>query len=206
MQKQENVWNDLYKKGLKWRKETIKLDKGIKGKFVLELGVGNGKTLQTIIIQNPKKVLAIDISKEAINLAKKEVKSKIVTFLRKDFLKFNTKDRFDIIICYYFLNNFKQKQRKVAIEKMKSMLEDKGIILFEDFMVRDYRQKGKEIEPNTIQKSNGIVCHFFTKNEIRGLFKGFDIKIKERTFNPIRTDNSIRRKIINVAIYAPDRI
>jgi ubiquinone/menaquinone biosynthesis C-methylase UbiE len=202
MEKQEKVWDSLYKKGLKWKKETLKLDKSIQGKVVLELGVGNGKTLRTTLNQNPKHVTALDISKEAINLAKEKIKSDRVTFLKTDFLEFSRKGKFDIIVCYYFLNNFKEKERKEAIGKMKSMLEENGIILFEDFSIGDYRQKGREIEKNTIQKQNGLICHFFTENELEELFNGMNIEVKERGFSPIRTDKTIQRKIISATIRA----
>jgi 2-polyprenyl-3-methyl-5-hydroxy-6-metoxy-1,4-benzoquinol methylase len=42
-------------------------------KEVLELGCGNGKTLSSILAQKPKKVVALDFSEKAIELAKKKL-------------------------------------------------------------------------------------------------------------------------------------
>lgn len=199
MKKQVKLWNYLYSKGLSWKK-TNQIKENLKDKSILELGVGNGKSLKSILEKNPKHVTAIDISKEAINLVKKSINSEKVSYIQEDFLKIGFKNKFDVIVCYYFLNNFKEKERKKAVENMKGLLKDKGIILFEDFGTGDLREKGKEIEKNTIQKQNGLICHFFDKDEVIELFKGFDIKIKEKSFNPIRKNKDIQRKIISVNI------
>jgi len=201
MKSQEFIWDHLYVKGLSWKKSTTGLKKVMRNKDVLELGVGNGKTLKSIISQKPKKVTAIDISIEAIKIAREAIKSNRIVFLNEDFLKFKTKSKFEVIVCYYFLNNFKKEQRKKVIEKISSLLEVGGTILFEDFSVGDYRQNGQVIEKNTIQKQNGLICHFFEKNEILDLFKEFNnIQIEEKIFSPIKVDDSIKRKIIKATI------
>ncbi len=207
MEPQRNTWNRLYECGLVWKKTSKGLS-NIQGRSVLELGVGNGKTLKTIIGQKPKTVVAIDISEEAIIKCKGSTKSKNVLYITKDFLKFNTKDKFNTIVCYYFLNNFIRKDRIKVVNKIKSLLEKGGIILFEDFAVGDLRQKGKEIEKNTMEKQNGLICHFFEKEEIKELFYSLDVEIQEKSFSPIRKNRSIKRKIINAVIKknAPGRI
>lgn len=174
-------------------------------KSVLELGVGNGKTLKTILSQKPKEVVALDISQEALKKAKESIKSDKIIFLKSDILSLNINKKFDIIVCYYFLNNFKKKNRIKVIKKIKSLLKQNGTILFEDFAVGDFRAKRyiKKIEKNTIQKQNGLICHFFEKDEIIDLFNDFkNIKIEEKTFKPIRRDSSIKRKIIKATIRA----
>lgn len=206
MKEQEKAWNKLYEQGLIWKKTSKGLF-SLNGKSVLELGVGNGKTLKAIIEKNPKKVVAIDISEEGVSKAKESIKSDKISYVTQDFLKYKTKEKFDAIFCYYFLNNFNEKNRRKVTEKMRSLLSKNGIILFEDFGNYDFRkQKGKEIEPNTIQKSNEIICHFFDKKELKELFKDFDIEIQEKTFNPIRKNKSIKRKIIKAKIYGLGRI
>jgi SAM-dependent methyltransferase len=194
MKNQGMVWGKLYEKGLNWKKTTKVLNYPLKNKTILELGVGNGKTLKTILENRPKKVVAIDITNKA-----EMIKSSKVKYVIEDFLEFNTKEKFDVVISYYFLNNFLKKDRLKAAEKMKSLLKKNGIILFEDFAKEDYRQKGKKIEEDTIQKQNGLICHFFTKNELKQLF-GDKIETEEKTFQPIRIDKTIKRKIINAKI------
>ena len=199
MKNQKTLWNSLYSKGLFWKK-TNNIQENLKDKLVLELGVGNGKSLKAILGHNPKHVTAIDISEEAINLVEKSINSERVSYISGDILKTKIKDKFDVIVCYYFLNNFKEKDMKKVVEKIRSMLNKKGIILFEDFASGDLREKGKEIEKNTIEKQNGLICHFFDKKEVKELFKEFNVELMEREFNPIRKNKEIQRKIISARI------
>lgn len=199
MKNQEALWNSLYSKGLSWKRMN-KIQENLKDKLVLELGVGNGKTLKSILEHSPKHVTAIDISEEAINLVKKSISSEKVSYITGDILKTKIKEKFDVIVCYYLLNNFREKDRKKVIREMILMLKKDGIILFEDFALGDLREKGKEIGNNTIEKQNGLICHFFTKKEIIKLFNGFDIEMRERIFSPIRKNKHIQRKIISARI------
>lgn len=199
MKNQKTLWNSLYSKGLFWKK-TNKIQENLKDKLVLELGVGNGKSLKAILEHNPKHVTAIDISEEGIDLVKKSINSENVSYITGDILKIKIKDKFDVIVCYYFLNNFKEKEKEKAVRNIISMLNKKGIILFEDFASGDLREKGKDIGNNTIEKQNGLICHFFNKEEVKKLFKGFNVKLIEREFNPIRKNKELQRKIISARI------
>ena len=201
MRNLDNVWDDLYKKGLTWKKNTKGMKEELKNKSILELGVGNGKTLKSILDQNPKRIVAIDISEEAIKISSNSIKSDKVNFVKEDFINWDINDKFDVVVCYYFLNNFKEKQRRKAVTKMKSFLKLNGTILFEDFAVGDFRQKGKIIEKSTIQRKDGRICHFFEKKEILELFEDFkNVKIEEKTFSPIRKEKSVQRKIVKAII------
>ena len=201
MKNKEIVWNSSYLNGLSWKKSTKDIKKILYKKSILELGVGNGKTLKPILSQNPKEVVAIDISEEAIKIASKSIKSDKVIFLNEDFLKFKTNKKFDVIVCYYFLNNFRLRERIDVVTKIKSLLKNNGTILFEDFAKGDFRQKGKILEKDTIQKQDGRICHFFEKNELIKLFRDFNnIKVEEKTFSPIRLNRDIKRKILKATI------
>ncbi len=196
MDNQEECWNRLYKERLIWKKETIDLPKLLKGKSVLELGVGTGKTLQSILRQNPKQVVAVDFSEEALKICSECTKNQKVAFVHSDILKFNPDKKFDVIICYYLLNNFDEKERKMAVKKMQSLLTKAGVILFEDFAAGDFREKQG--------RKDSLFCHFFTEKEIRRLFHAFsDIKIKTRISNPIRSHKELKRKIISAMIRRP---
>ena len=202
MKNQEKIWNELYKRGLNWRKETFNIPEFIKNKLVLELGVGNGKSLKSILDLNPRHVTAVDFSKEAIFKAKDLAKSNNVSYVTEDFIKTKIKNKFDVIFCYYFLNNFKENDRKKIVRNIVSMLNKKGVVLFEDFGAGDIRQKGKDIEHNTVEKQNGLICHFFTKKEVKELFSDFEVNIMEKNFSPIRKNRLIKRRIINAIIRA----
>ncbi len=198
MLSQKNIWNYEYSRNInKWNKETIKLPLILKGKRVLELGVGNGKTLKAIIKQKPSETIVVDFSEEAIKIVKSQFEK--VKFYDYDVRELHFSDgEFDIIVCYYLLNNMLEKDRKKAIKEIFRVLKKSGKVLFRDFAVGDYRQTGEKMEDNTILHKNGIICHFFTDDELKKLFSNFDIselKIDERF--PIRKNKKIKRRIIS---------
>ncbi len=198
MLSQKNIWNYEYSKNAnKWNKETINLPLILKNKRVLELGVGNGKTLKTILKQNPSETIAVDFSEKVIESVKNQFRD--VEFYNTDVKKLPfSDDEFDIVVCYYLLNNILEEDRKKVVKEIFRVLKKSGKVLFQDFAVGDYRQKGEIIEKSTIQHKNGIVCHFFTDNEIRNLFSKFSVsnlKIDERF--PIRKNKKIKRRIIS---------
>src|SRR3989338_3574017 len=198
---QKKTWDKKYKENFSWKKETPDLPKLLKNKSVLELGVGNGKTLISILKQSPKSVTAIDFSKKAIDICKSKFKDERINFLAKDFFMYKTKNKFDIIICYYFLNNFLKKERKKAIDIISGLLSSNGIVIFEDFAEEDFRQKGKIIEKNTIKNKSGVICHFFKDFELKSLFSEFQIKkVKTRVYSPIKNNKILKRKIIYAII------
>ena len=193
MKSQESIWSKLYKERLGWKKETISLPNILKGKSVLELGAGTGKTLKSILKQSPRKIVAIDFSEEALTKAKELIKSDKVEFIKADLLEFQSDEKFDVIVCYYLLNNLDEEERKRAVEKMQELLKEKGIILFEDFAKGDFREK--------VDRKDGLFCHFFSEAEIKSLFAGFsDVKIETKTSTPIRTNKKLERRIISAII------
>ncbi|MDP1695791.1 MAG: class I SAM-dependent methyltransferase [archaeon] len=199
MNNQQKLWDKEYQQHkIKWHKDTQTLPKILKNKVILELGIGNGKTLRSILKQNPKEVTAIDFSKEAIVQAKKEFSR--TKFIKSDIIKMPfPKEYFDIVVCYYILNNLSKKEIKEAVKEIKRVLKTNGKILFEDFAVGDFRETIK-IPSHTIQKKNGIICHFFTIIELKTLFKNFSkINLKEKISKPIAYKN-LKRKIISGAI------
>lgn len=201
---QEEIWDNEYKKDKdKWKKESNYLPKVLKNKKVLELGVGNGKTLLSILKQNPSSVTAIDFSQQAIKISKSLIKNRKVSFKKENIKSLSFKKQsFDVIVCYYILNNLRKLERKKAVSEIHRTLKEKGTILFEDFQVNDFRQKqGKIIETNTIIKKNNLIQHFFTKNEIKILFKDFSkIKIEEKSFSPFKNKKHIKRRLISATI------
>lgn len=196
MDNQEAIWNKLYKERLVWKKETLSLPQVMKGKVVLELGVGTGKTLQSILRQNPKSVTAVDFSQEAINIAQKSIKSDKIKFIKSNILNIPFKeDKFDVIVCYYILNNLIGSEMIKAVEQMKKALVPKGIILFEDFSSGDFREKESK------KRKDGLICHFFSESEVKDLFKDFkEVKISKKILHPIRTSPKLERIILSAVI------
>src|SRR3972149_2444261 len=202
MDSQKLIWDRLYKERLSWKKETTNIPSIIKGKSILELGVGNGKTLQAIARQNPKSITAVDFSQEALDKAS-ELGLKNVKFSKKDITSLQFKEEFDIVVCYYVLNNLTSKKRKKALSQIYNSLKKGGIVLFEDFAVGDFREKegAKLIEPHTIKRKDGLICHFFDKKEVTSFFKQFSkITLSKKVSSPFRSNKEKKRIILNAII------
>lgn len=195
---QSEIWDDLYGSNLKWKLEARNLPNILKNKKVLELGVGNGKTLRSILNQNPKEVYALDFSEEAIKIVKKEFPT--VKSVKSDVVKMPFQDKeFEVIVCYFTLNNLLKKDRQKAVNEIYRVLKDKGIMIFQDFAVGDFREglSEKTKETHTIQKSNGIICHFFDEKEFKELFSKFKkFKIQNQISKPIKNKPHLERKLI----------
>ena len=205
MKNQKSIWNKEYKANItKWHKETVSLPEISKNSLVLELGVGNGKTLKAILKQKPKEVVAIDFSIQAIEISKSNKIFKSVKFIKSDVKSLPFKNNhFDTVVCYYILNNMTKKDRQIAVNEIYRVLKPKGNLIFEDFAVVDFRQKDtqKTVETNTIQNKKGIICHFFKKTEIVLLFHNFSkIKITLKTTHPITHKPTLKRKIIQARL------
>ena len=202
MKNQERIWDNEYSQNKnKWHKETKDLPIIFKDKKVLELGVGNGKTLKAILKQRPKSITTIDFSEEAINIAKSDILFKNVNFIKSDVRELHFKDnQFNVVVCYYILNNLLEEDRKKAVNEIHRVLKPKGELIFQDFAVGDFRQKekNKAVEDNTIQNKSGIICHFFTNQELKELFKDFSkIKVKIKITSPITHKPKLKRKILS---------
>src|SRR4051812_7161786 len=104
---QESVWDGQYRQSQqKWKLTTKTLPNVLKGKAVLELGVGNGKTLNAILRQKPTGVAAMDFSEEAIRQCKRSFAGQDVKFVKANVTDLPYADNeFDVIVCYYVLNN-----------------------------------------------------------------------------------------------------
>ncbi|MGV8142309.1 MAG: class I SAM-dependent methyltransferase [Candidatus Pacearchaeota archaeon] len=203
MKSQEKIWDDEYQTHKnKWHKETTTVISFPKNSKVLEIGVGNGKTLKAILRIKPKELIAIDISREAIGITKNQFRNEKIIFLKSDVRELNFKENyFDVIVVYYTLNNLIEKDRKKAVREIYRVLKPKGVVLFQDFEVGDFRQKdesNKTNEKNTIQNRLGLICHFFTELELNGLFKKFSsIKLSTSHTKPITHRPELKRKLIS---------
>ena len=197
MESQDKIWDKEYSDNqIKWHRET-ELPPLLRNMRVLELGVGNGKTLKGILKQNPASVTAVDFSEKAIEICEKEFPS--VKFIKADTTKIPLGDKFDVIVCYYLLNNMLEKKRKETVAEILRLLEKKGIVLFEDFAKEDLRWNvGKKLETGSFVNQKGILMHFFTKNEISRLFSDFSkVEVEEREFSPIKMDETKKRRIVS---------
>jgi ubiquinone/menaquinone biosynthesis C-methylase UbiE len=200
MKKTQRIfWNEHYRQHSNaWRKINY-FEENFNKKSVLELGCGNGKSIAGIIEKNPLRLVAIDFSEIAVDLAKKRFGEKIKVICADCLDLPFEKEEFDYIIANHIIGAMIQKDREKCVSEIFRVLKKRGRIIFSDFSIGDLREKGTLIELNTYQKRNGIIQHFFTEKEVKNLFSKF-LETKIKTVSNYLTLN--KKRVLRSEIFA----
>ncbi|HJH32379.1 MAG TPA: class I SAM-dependent methyltransferase [Methanosarcinaceae archaeon] len=148
----------------------------LEGSRVLDAGCGNGRHL--LPLSRRYCTVGIDISKTALvasgtYLEKSGQHSEhLVSSVTE--LPFDN-DSFGGIVCYGVLQHLFAGERRAAVSEFKRVLSPGGFLFFEAFGVDDMRYGGTEVEPDTFLRKNGVIYHYFTKEEVSSLLRGFEI-------------------------------
>lgn len=135
-------WKDVYRNKIKFasKKDNTVIPWDIKTfdpnlpEVVKSLNLKNGKLLEigcgtgfdsNYFYKNGFDVTAIDISEEAIELAKSNNENCNIDFVVEDFFDYIPKDNFDIIYDRGFIHNYKQRQLEF-FEKIFNIISSKG--------------------------------------------------------------------------------
>ena len=196
MRRYLNRWEKEYQKhGLIWRGES-KLDirEYLEKGRVLEVGCGNGKSLKPLVSAGYE-VTGLDLSGTAIG----SLGDCGAGLVHGDICEFRSKKRFDAIVCRYVLGAMKETDREKAVENIGNLLKKNGFLFFEDFSIGDMRfGKGEKIEENTFRRGNGIIYHYFTPQEVKMLFSGFnELKIRTSCFKRVYHGVEYKRQMIS---------
>lgn len=110
---------------------------------------------------------------------------------------------FDGILCYGVLQHLFKEEREAAVREFMRVLGCGGLIFFEAFGREDMRCGGEPSSPfeeNTFVRQNGIIYHYFSEEEVKELFCGFEtLELenvrKEKTF---RGESYVRHMVRGV--------
>tara|TARA_Y100000591_G_C21787991_1_gene674920 strand:- start:377 stop:1045 length:669 start_codon:yes stop_codon:yes gene_type:complete len=149
----------------------------------LDVGCGAGRNI-AYLVENGYNVTGIDISKIAINQAKKFLNYKKIP-KNKYFLKctssadfFLKKKFFDVIISCASLDSMPTNEINQTIKKIEILLKKKGF-LYVDLMGIKQKRKGKFLNKfDQIVKENhekGTIQSYWNLNRIKIKFKNFKI-------------------------------
>lgn len=151
-------------------------------KKILDVGCGNGNHVHFFAKQGFE-VYGIDISEEAINIAKDWMKKEGLTAnLRAiDAEKLPFEDKFfDVIISHGVLDHISFSKAKKTMDEIKRVLKPNGYAFITLRSTEDCEfGRGEKTEKNTyiLQKGyeKGLIQHYFNLEEIKELFSGFKI-------------------------------
>ncbi len=145
------------------------------GSKVLDVGCGCGRHL--LPLSSSYSTTGIDISFTALTRAKDylEKHNRKADYATASLTHLPLKgETFDAVICLGVLQHLTESGRYTAVSEIKRILKSNGLVFFEVFGSQDMRFGGEEVEEHTFVRQHGILYHYFTLEEIRTLFKGFE--------------------------------
>ncbi|NYT02582.1 MAG: class I SAM-dependent methyltransferase [Methanosarcinales archaeon] len=169
-----DAWDrDYLKRGRLWAGAPPPLPPLPPGTEVLELGSGNGKALLAMLGRGWK-VVGVDISSRAASLSRELARTagSPAELLVADGRRLPFIDRsFDAVFAYHVLGHLREAGRQSMAEEAMRVLSPGGRLFFRGFGVRDMRfGRGREVERGTFCRGEGVMTHYFTLEEVGGLF------------------------------------
>ena len=120
-------------------------------------------------------VVAADRSPHGVFLARSTNPSFSGTFVIADglYLPFAS-GTFDAVLTWHVIGHILSHEREQMAREIERVIRPKGLLSFRGFSCRDMRfGKGTEVETGTFRRGNGIISHYFYREEVIRLFPGF---------------------------------
>ena len=111
-----------------WNAQRHYLGQVMPGQTVLILGGGTGRILDWL--PDDCQITFLEKSSRMIERAKCR---REVSFIQADFLEYSTKQKFDWVICPFFLDCFDPKDLENAVAKCRTFLHSEGKLMVTDF-------------------------------------------------------------------------
>lgn len=195
-------WDRYYSsRDINWKGSLSPLPDLPHGSKVLDIGCGPGSS----VIQAAEygyKAFGVDISMNAVEKARSRLnRSGIDAEVRQLDARSGMKElgRFDCILLHHVLDGLLYNERKLVVDNCIEILEEDGLISFQDFSITDVRYgTGEEVEKDTFLKKDGIKVHFFSLEEVRGLFRQLEeVKLESTEWEQGRGASKMNRGRIN---------
>ena len=183
------AWNKEYKSWKGGHYSLGVLEPYCKKGRLLDAGCGGGKYTLPLRMRGFD-VVAVDVSLNALKMTGERSASldlDIGLLAANIYQMPFAGESFDIIWCYGVLQHLLLKERESAISEFGRLLRKDGLLFIEVMGHGDMRYGGREVEPDTFSRKNGIIYHYFNKTELEELLFGFSSRIsesrKEKKFN-----------------------
>lgn len=133
-------------------------------KHILDIGCGEGYLVKKLI-PIADKITALDISKIALNRARNRLRDREnIKFTRQDILKYETTERFDLIICSEVLFYLKTEDIHCLAERLTEWLLPNGYLLLVHIYGRTEDEKGVPLKSIGARNIHPI---FTNKSDLR---------------------------------------
>jgi ubiquinone/menaquinone biosynthesis C-methylase UbiE len=195
------AWDrDYARRGRIWGGSVKDLPTLPDGSLVLETGCGDGKTLS--IMPPSWRIMAIDISMQALNLARRSRPD--ASLLLADGCRLPLQsERFDAVFAFHVTGHLFLDQRLALAKEAARVLRPGGRLFFRDFSREDMRMgQGEEVEEATFRRGSGIITHYFSEGEVSDIFSGLEMDLirTQRWSMRIRGEKHIRSEVEAVLV------
>ncbi len=171
---QSDIWDGIYRSQTRaWRGVT---DLGelpfSEGSRILEVGCGNGKTLEALLDRGYQAV-GIDFSGEAVSACRGLLGDR-AEVVRASVLDIPFGDsEFDGAVMFHVLENIVPADVPRAVSELRRTVRPGGHLIVRAFSVGDIRsEKGERISGDTVVRGNGIRYRYFTEDSLSDCFRG----------------------------------
>jgi len=166
-------WEGEYaKKGRIWGGAVHFLPEIPRGERVLELGCGNGKTSRALL-EHGCDVVGVDVALSAIRLCRHHAPGDTTgEFALADARSLPFADAsFGAVTAFHVIGHLPEGERARCAREAGRVLRPGGSLHFSGFSREDFRAgNGRETEPGTFLRKNGIATHYFSEEEVLTLF------------------------------------
>ncbi len=195
------AWDrDYARRGRIWGGSVKDLPALPDGSLVLEMGCGDGKTLS--IMPPSWRITAIDISMQALNLARRARPD--ASLLLADGCRLPLQsERFDALFAFHVAGHLFLDQRLALAKEAARVLRPGGRLFFRDFSRKDMRMgQGEEVEEATFRRGSGIITHYFSEGEVAAMFSGLEMVLirTQRWSMRIRGEKLLRSEVEAVLV------
>jgi len=150
--------------------DAIELFKKYELNSILIPGFGYGRNAK-VFIDNGFKVTGIEISKTAIDLAKKHFGESTKVYHGSTASMPFDQELYDGIFSYSLIHLLNAEERIKLIDACYKQLRPDGYMVFISISKMDFRYgEGKEIIPDTFEKNNGVTLFFYDLDSIKSDF------------------------------------
>ena len=186
--KYNNLWVQKYSLG-PTRREVLKIvmpllneNKKLK---IIDIGCGTGQLIKEISKECENvNYLGIDVAENMIKIAKENNSGKNIKFEVCPIEKFNSKEKFDIVICIHAFPYFPDKES--ALKKISKLCRENATVV----IVNSSTNSLKDLIINFFLKATTSEAKYLSIEEMKKLFKKANLKeknisiIRERKYMP----------------------